>query len=242
MNTTETVYPITDRIQRRMDALITAIQKDGADPTARRAMAYEVAERVQAGHHYSSEAVAEDGHATATTPARAAEVAAKLPPFSAYQKRWLATETAARLDEAWNHPGPFGALPEGHGFDAAGAIMQEACNELVDEADRETAAFLAPRIGVDEAVALDLVHNGDFETGVGWSFTHEGVVHHLDPDMTHWRESTKTQLACEACEWTGEEGQQDPITNIWERMSPGDIFPWGDCPKCGGYVHQKGAK
>ena len=161
-------------------------------------------------------------------------------PLDAFQKRTLAARMAASIDAAWcDVPGIPGELGDRHAFVAAMAVAQEACEELRSEADTDAAAFLSKTAGFAYETAVDLIKAGDFDPDTGWTFRHEGVTHHLDHQMTHWRERVKTRLRCDDCGWEGDEGEQEPISNIWERMSPGDIFPWGDCPKCGAYVHEK---
>ena len=48
-----------------------------------------------------------------------------------------------------------------------------------------------------------------------------------------------TPCACENCNWTGPEAALDPINEqgIFERVSPGEIMPYGCCPKCGALAH-----
>lgn len=40
---------------------------------------------------------------------------------------------------------------------------------------------------------------------------------------------------CENCNWTGEDVLD--IDDVLERLSPGDIFPSGQCPQCGALCH-----
>lgn len=160
-------------------------------------------------------------------------------PMNAFQKRWLAARMALQMDQAFCElPGRPAELGQTHRFTDAIAVAEEACRELRYEADSDAARFLATK-GFAFDVAIDAIRAGDFDPDTGWTFRHEGVTHHLDQHMSHWRERVKTRLRCDDCGWEGDEGEQEPISNIWERMSPGDIFPWGDCPKCGAYVHEK---
>ena len=37
---------------------------------------------------------------------------------------------------------------------------------------------------------------------------------------------------CQCCDWTGPADQCGPLKNAWERVSPGDPMPAGECPAC----------
>ncbi len=47
---------------------------------------------------------------------------------------------------------------------------------------------------------------------------------------------------CPNCEWTGAEKDADPIQDIHARLEPGDIYPAGECPKCGALVEPSATK
>jgi hypothetical protein len=43
-----------------------------------------------------------------------------------------------------------------------------------------------------------------------------------------------SQVKCtKECGWIGDTRDCSPIDDIWERVEPGEIFPAGQCPKCG---------
>lgn len=46
-------------------------------------------------------------------------------------------------------------------------------------------------------------------------------------------------VGCQDCEWTGDIGDVSDkgIRDIFERVSPGEVMPAGECPKCGALVH-----
>ena len=37
---------------------------------------------------------------------------------------------------------------------------------------------------------------------------------------------------CQYCGWNGPADACGPLKNAWERVSPGDVMPAGECPKC----------
>lgn len=45
---------------------------------------------------------------------------------------------------------------------------------------------------------------------------------------------TGPPMKCQECGWTGAVAQLEPVKDVWERVQPGDVMPWGDCPECGG--------
>ena len=52
------------------------------------------------------------------------------------------------------------------------------------------------------------------------------------------RDEDDRECQCQACSWTGTEKQLqtetwDAITDIGERVGPGEVCPAGECPKCG---------
>lgn len=51
-------------------------------------------------------------------------------------------------------------------------------------------------------------------------------------------DATKRILACGNCSFqTTDEDELLPVDDIWERVSPGEVFPHGECPDCGALVH-----
>lgn len=44
-------------------------------------------------------------------------------------------------------------------------------------------------------------------------------------------------VACNNCEWEGRFQDVNPIKSIGDRISPGEIVPAGECPKCGCLAH-----
>lgn len=42
---------------------------------------------------------------------------------------------------------------------------------------------------------------------------------------------------CEDCDWTGSTGDLPPLTDIFERVLSGELYPAGQCPVCGSAVH-----
>ena len=166
-------------------------------------------------------------------------------PLNAFQKRWLAAETAANIDAAWCElPGPACMMPEEHQFNLNVERLQESARFLADEGDSDAARFMAQVHGMDAAEALEAIQSGDFDIDTGWEFTHEGVTHHLDPDMKHWRDDPAgpKRLECESCGWEGADGEQKPleeVRHLWERVAPGELMPHGECPKCGCLVHER---
>jgi hypothetical protein len=46
-----------------------------------------------------------------------------------------------------------------------------------------------------------------------------------------------TKVECNNCEWTGGVDELDECADLLQRLEPGDIFPMGDCPKCGAFCH-----
>ncbi|MCY4431985.1 MAG: hypothetical protein OXC11_16560 [Rhodospirillales bacterium] len=171
------------------------------------------------------------------------------PTLNAWQKRWIAAEIASNLDAAWcDLPGPTAQLDAGHDFTKAAGVLDHACDELMAEADNECTLFVAEQLGITREQAEEAMARADFDReGNGWTFEHDGRTRHVysiaDGTLTLVTvgrdPEAKVRLHCEACGWEGDEGEHDPISNVWERMSPGDIWPWGDCPKCGAFVHEK---
>jgi len=45
---------------------------------------------------------------------------------------------------------------------------------------------------------------------------------------------------CGSCQWEGETADCDPIKNLYERVSPGEPMPSGQCPECSGlcYIYE----
>lgn len=46
-----------------------------------------------------------------------------------------------------------------------------------------------------------------------------------------------SQVSCGNCEWRGDQDEAEPYRDFWSRVSPGEVMPAGDCPKCGAFVH-----
>ena len=47
------------------------------------------------------------------------------------------------------------------------------------------------------------------------------------------------RVACQNCEWRGQESECDEIADFWSRVEPGEIMPAGECPACGALCHLK---
>ena len=46
------------------------------------------------------------------------------------------------------------------------------------------------------------------------------------------------ELKCGDCDWVGRENDVRPIEKApLERVAPGEIMPWGECPECGAFCH-----
>lgn len=58
--------------------------------------------------------------------------------------------------------------------------------------------------------------------------TNVSFAHQLQPDKA---------VACQDCEWTGKAQELEEITDIQERIFPGEIVPAGQCPECGACAH-----
>jgi hypothetical protein len=41
------------------------------------------------------------------------------------------------------------------------------------------------------------------------------------------------KVRCYNCDWHGDFDDTDPIEHFWERVSPGEPVPAGQCPECG---------
>ena len=42
-----------------------------------------------------------------------------------------------------------------------------------------------------------------------------------------------TTVHCQNCTWSGAENQTEFLHDVFERVPPGTIMPWGECPECG---------
>jgi hypothetical protein len=47
-----------------------------------------------------------------------------------------------------------------------------------------------------------------------------------------------TKVKCENCHWTGDADDCGELQNIHERVEPGEIMPYGECPECGCVCHE----
>lgn len=47
-----------------------------------------------------------------------------------------------------------------------------------------------------------------------------------------------TKVACENCTWIGLSDRCKPIQKLSERVAPGEIMPYGECPGCGAVCHE----
>lgn len=49
---------------------------------------------------------------------------------------------------------------------------------------------------------------------------------------------------CQNCSWTDDSSKGRPVQRFHERVSPGEVVPYCECPKCGALCHdaQAGAK
>ncbi len=52
--------------------------------------------------------------------------------------------------------------------------------------------------------------------------------------MTH---KPSAPCECSDCSWKGPASMTLPISDFQERVSPGEIVPVGECPKCGCLAH-----
>ena len=50
-------------------------------------------------------------------------------------------------------------------------------------------------------------------------------------------ESSDRAVSCQNCEWEGEEHEVGGIADLLARISPGELVPVGECPKCGSLCH-----
>ena len=44
---------------------------------------------------------------------------------------------------------------------------------------------------------------------------------------------------CQSCDWTGPSTRLNPVTDVFERVQPGEPMPSGECPCCGALCHFK---
>lgn len=44
-------------------------------------------------------------------------------------------------------------------------------------------------------------------------------------------------VACDNCDWEGDDDDLAQIDDIFERVEPGEIMPAGQCPNCGSLCH-----
>ena len=58
-------------------------------------------------------------------------------------------------------------------------------------------------------------------------------------DRTKREAWSNRPVACQNCGWHGTESDasEEGISDIFERVSPGEPMPAGECPKCGSLVH-----
>lgn len=71
------------------------------------------------------------------------------------------------------------------------------------------------------------------EDGEEWPFS-----------MLKWHEESPAKpkpllVECANCEWTGDCTEVEAIEDFWDRVSPGEIMPYGQCPECGCLCHEK---
>ena len=52
----------------------------------------------------------------------------------------------------------------------------------------------------------------------------------------------RTRVACDDCNWKGQAGELDAISDFSERVSPGELCPAGECPSCGALAHVVGTR
>lgn len=46
------------------------------------------------------------------------------------------------------------------------------------------------------------------------------------------------RVACSNCDWEAEAGEGGlPVRNLFERVEPGDIMPFCECPECGALAY-----
>lgn len=44
------------------------------------------------------------------------------------------------------------------------------------------------------------------------------------------------KIQCADCNWQGSSWDAEYIEDIYDRVSPGDVMPWGQCPDCGSLI------
>jgi hypothetical protein len=44
-------------------------------------------------------------------------------------------------------------------------------------------------------------------------------------------------VKCQNCEWTGDDSETKNIEDVFDRVEPGEIMPYGECPECGALCH-----
>ncbi len=59
---------------------------------------------------------------------------------------------------------------------------------------------------------------------------------HAEAD-TRCAARSRSECACQDCDWRGSEELLDPIEDIFLRVSPGEPMPAGQCPDCGALAH-----
>lgn len=47
-----------------------------------------------------------------------------------------------------------------------------------------------------------------------------------------------TTVQCQNCDWKGDAGDVRDINHLWERVQPGEVMPYGECPECGALCHK----
>ena len=49
---------------------------------------------------------------------------------------------------------------------------------------------------------------------------------------------------CQNCDWHGDDAKCLPVVRVFERVLPGEVMPYGECPECGAVCHdaEAGAK
>lgn len=104
-----------------------------------------------------------------------------------------------------------------------GGIFAVEKNRFLEKQRRAADLMLSPYgglINVEKARSAALAENG-----------HEDNIHVLSGH------EEDPYVACGNCLWIGRESECNPITDVTERVMPGEIMPAGECPECGAVTH-----
>lgn len=104
-----------------------------------------------------------------------------------------------------------------------GGIFAVEKNRFLEKQGRAADLMLSPYgglINVEKARSAALTKNG-----------HEDHYYALGENIVD------PYVACGNCLWIGRESECNPITDVTERVMPGEIMPAGECPECGAVTH-----